>query len=371
MVVSRWRRLTLGALLLGLGTVGAGSVSRGEDPPRLEGPATSASVPEPPRPEAPEADALKSAGPVHEALQAAETRADSRRFPKAPPAPAGERPSDERPDIRAIWVPGYWAWDPARDDFAWVAGTWSIPPRDTIWVGGRWMRDADGWYRVPGFWSRRRADLRQTALVEQQVDWRKNGPPIDHPEDDPGAAPTPDSFLVPGHYAPDSGRLVWAPSFWARSRPGWDWIPARWVRRTDGWNFRKGHWARDVEEASRQVNQPANSDLPPAIVDSEPADTATEDDRRTTLPRNESARDLIGEDEAALRNATPGSGTRPVGPPVVVSPYRVGGPPMVYGVYGMPYRMIRPPGSIYGPTGVMVPAAVPPFVQRILDNVLP
>ena len=39
---------------------------------------------------------------------------------------------------------------------------------------------------------------------------------------------------------------------------------------------------------------------------------------------------------------------------------------------GMPYYVIRPPGSYpYGPGGVIVPGAVPPFVRRILDQVLP
>ena len=39
---------------------------------------------------------------------------------------------------------------------------------------------------------------------------------------------------------------------------------------------------------------------------------------------------------------------------------------------GMPYYVIRPPGSYpYGPGGVVVPGAVPPFVRRILDRVLP
>ena len=39
---------------------------------------------------------------------------------------------------------------------------------------------------------------------------------------------------------------------------------------------------------------------------------------------------------------------------------------------GMPYFVIRPPGSFpYGPAGVVVPGVVPRFVRRILDDVLP
>ena len=38
---------------------------------------------------------------------------------------------------------------------------------------------------------------------------------------------------------------------------------------------------------------------------------------------------------------------------------------------GMPYYVLRPPGYPYGPNGVVVPGAVPPFVRRMLDRVLP
>ena len=52
----------------------------------------------------------------------------------------------------------------------------------------------------------------------------------------------------------------------------------------------------------------------------------------------------------------------PDDPPVVIVGPRI----------GMPYYVIRPPGSYpYGPGGVVVPGAVPPFVRRLLDRVLP
>jgi hypothetical protein len=39
---------------------------------------------------------------------------------------------------------------------------------------------------------------------------------------------------------------------------------------------------------------------------------------------------------------------------------------------GPPYYVIRPPGAYpYGPSGVVVPGTVPPFVRRMLDRVLP
>ena len=109
---------------------------------------------------------------------------DRAHAPKQPPAPIAERPSGMRPQPRAEWVPGYWDWDPARAEFVWMGGIWQVPPPGTIWVGSRWMRDGDGWYRRPGFWSRRReaAVAAATTFADgHQPAWRTTGPPADHP----------------------------------------------------------------------------------------------------------------------------------------------------------------------------------------------
>ena len=115
------------------------------------------------------------------------------------------------------------------------------------------------------------------------ADWRTTGPPATQPADDPGQAPDPDAFYVPGHYAPEGDRVVWKAGFWARSQPGWDWLPARWVRRPSGWDYREGSWVRDTDAAGPAPPSPARHTvarpaadgprLPPAIVESEPAAT--------------------------------------------------------------------------------------------------
>ena len=58
--------------------------------------------------------------------------------------------------------------------------------------------------------------------------------PSNHPDDTPAAAPGPDYFFVPGHYAPVGDQLQWKRGFWARAQAGWDWNPARWVRAPAG-----------------------------------------------------------------------------------------------------------------------------------------
>jgi hypothetical protein len=180
-------------------------------------------------------------------------------------------------------------------------------------------------------------------LVETQVvvsnspEWRKNGPPAEQPDDLPGAAPGPDYFYIPGHYRPEGDRLAWRGGFWARSQPGWDWIPARWVRRADGWQFREGNWVRDPDTALVNRDRSRRPTAPPP-----PADQPDErDDLRIVDPDA----DVVPDRDA----------------PVIVEGRTV-----------MPYYVIRPPGSYpYGPGGVIVPGAVPPFVRRLLDRVLP
>ena len=171
-------------------------------------------------------------GPRHESAE--ESPAAPVRVGKAPPAPIAERPTTDRPAPDAVWIEGYWSWLPARGDYAWVAGTWRVPPPGRFWVNGSWRRDDAGWLRTPGFWSARQVD---------RTDWHAQGPPSDAPAEEVGPAPGPDSFLVAGHFAPDGDGVAWKPGFWTKSQPGWEWTPALWVRLGDGWAYREGRWS--------------------------------------------------------------------------------------------------------------------------------
>jgi WXXGXW repeat (2 copies) len=263
--------------------------------------------------------------------------------PQQPPAPVAERPARRRPSPRALWVPGYWDWDADRGEFVWIGGDWQVPPTGMIWVGGRWARDQRGWYRVAGFWRPRRG-VRPDAASPSPPAWRKTGPPADHPPDTIAPAPGPDYFFVAGHYEPDGDRLTWKPGFWARTQPGWDWLPARWTRRSSGWEFRAGDWVRE----------PGPTDL------------------KVAVNRRPAADPEFDRDEPPQRQVMPDDPDVPVlADPLnrfSQGPHRV----IVVPEAGMPYYVIRPPGSFpYGPGGVVVPGVVPRFVRRILDDVLP
>ena len=120
-----------------------------------------------------------------------------------------------------------------------MTGTWRVPPPGRFWVNGYWKRDDQGWYRVPGFWSERKTD---------RLDYRKNGPPQDRPDDEPGEPPAADCFYIPGQYYPDGDGVVWKKGFWTKVQPGWSWVPAQWVRQPDGWVFQDGYWDRTLED---------------------------------------------------------------------------------------------------------------------------
>ena len=178
-------------------------------------------------------------GPLHEAFLSPRKDRKPIFVQKTPPAPINERPAVDPPSANAQWIEGYWEWDPGRKDYVWVTGTWRVPPPGRFWVNGYWKRDQQGWVRVPGFWTDRQTD---------RLDYRKNGPPQDRPDDEPGEPPSADCFFVPGQYYPDGDGVVWKKGFWAKVQPGWAWVPSQWNRQPEGWVFQDGYWDRTLED---------------------------------------------------------------------------------------------------------------------------
>lgn len=386
------------------------------DPPALEGPVSGSDLlPDGPPPTPSRPAGVVRSNLLHEAFRDPKEGQELVRTPKGPPAPIAERPTGDRPSPDAVWVEGYWAWDPSQKDFTWVAGAWRVPPRDRIWVSGRWVRDEGGWTRVPGFWSQRRIARRVAQTVPAPDDptastpsstpaptpgvappvsseartaggsapaWKQTGPPTTAPADVPGQAPGPDAFYVSGHYVPRGNQVVWLPGYWAKARPGMDWVPARWVRRADGWDFRPGYWAPDTARTANDATAP-----PPTTVESQPrevqgsgtASAAGAGPNAAPLP-GPGPRDPIAEAESATRPPTvvetPSSVTVAPGntivttPGVVVRSYPmvrppvVGVPPYPYG-YGYGYDYGYGP-RYYDPLGV-----IPPRIRGLIDRFVP
>lgn len=60
------------------------------------------------------------------------------------------------PGTGYLWTPGYWAWNTGADEYVWVAGRWSLPPRvGYLWTPAWWDFDG-GYYRFNnGYWGER------------------------------------------------------------------------------------------------------------------------------------------------------------------------------------------------------------------------
>jgi hypothetical protein len=281
--------------------------------------------------------------PPHEALQASGARCDPGRIAKAPPATIAERPGAHRPGPDARWIDGYWDWDASREDFAWVTGTWLVPPSGEFWVDGYWRRDAKGWYRVPGFWSGGGQVQKVMRVQEVALSGPTAGPSSTRPEEPIGNAPGPDYFYIPGEYIPGWGGVAWRPGFWAPSHPGWEWIPARWERRADTWVFREGFWNRVPGAPNPRpgggpsaggavlASTPAGLGPPPARLISSPGaptDAATARGEKTDAKAADASRSGQGTGKPTQDGASPKPGETKPGP----QPERPQQPP--YAWYG-------------------------------------
>ncbi len=114
--------------------------------------------------------------------------------------------------------------------------------------------------------ARRSGLVSRPGLLEpcktDRIDYRKNGPPQDRPDEEPGQPPSADCFYIPGQFHPDGDGVVWKKGYWAKVQQGWSWVPAQWVRQPDGWVFQEGFWDRTLEDrgtlfAPAEVNKSA------------------------------------------------------------------------------------------------------------------
>ncbi len=68
-----------------------------------------------------------------------------------PPAPLKEV-IPPRPSPLAVWISGYWMFDPVLMEWVWVPGYWELTPIGSVWVPGYWTF-RDGFYVwISGHW---------------------------------------------------------------------------------------------------------------------------------------------------------------------------------------------------------------------------
>ena len=194
-----------------------------------------AASPPPPEPGFTEGVETLTRGPVHEAFAApsAKDPEPTEIVAKKPPEPIDELAPDMKPE-GAIWVPGYWEWDVATEDFIWISGLWRVPPPGMRWVPPYWTEVDGGWQRVSGFWmSAEVAELEYREPPPESLDVGPSTP-----------APGENYFYVPGTWNYYDTGYRWRTGYWSPYHNDWCWEPARWIWTPAGCIYRGGYWDR-------------------------------------------------------------------------------------------------------------------------------
>ncbi|MEM9410396.1 MAG: hypothetical protein AAGA30_04745 [Planctomycetota bacterium] len=179
-------------------------------------------------------------GPLHEAF--AEThQADPQPNPivdATPPEAINEVPPEFKPEGSNVqWIPGYWAWDNAQDDFIWISGIWRDVPSNRRWVPGYWEPVESGHRWVAGLWA---------GLEQQDLNYLPTPPPsID--QGPSVASPSADYFYCPGNWEYRNNRYVWRTGHWQPRVANWIWIPAKYIWTPRGCIYRPGYWDREFD----------------------------------------------------------------------------------------------------------------------------
>ncbi len=172
-------------------------------------------------------------GPVHEAF-AAPAASDPKPtpiVPNKPPADIDEVQPDFRPE-GAIWINGYWEFDPEVKDFIWISGLWRVPPPAMRWVPPYWTEVEGGWQRVPGFWiSTAAGELEYRPVPPNSLEVGPSSP-----------APADNYFYIPGAWNYYDTGYRWRSGYWSPYREDFVWCPARWVWTPAGCIYQAGYW---------------------------------------------------------------------------------------------------------------------------------
>lgn len=194
-----------------------------------------------------------SRGPLHEAFAEPVLDRPVPTFivPKEPPAAIDEIPPAEQLDERAVWIPGYWAWDDERQDFLWVSGIYRVPPPGRQWIPGYWRAAEGGSQWVPGYWSTAETD--EVAYLPEPPASLDTGPTT--------PAPAADYLWNPGTWLWSGSRYQWQAGTWMAARPGWIWVPSYYVWTPGGYVASGGYWdfvlgQRGVVYAPAYFSQP-------------------------------------------------------------------------------------------------------------------
>jgi hypothetical protein len=178
---------------------------------------------------------IQARGPVHEAFAQpiGEQPEPGPVAPQQPPPPVPEQPPAERPSGDNVeWLPGYWSWDGAQNQFVWVSGTWRQAPPGRRFVPGYWNFDGDNWRWVNGFWAP--AGQQDLSYYPQPPAPRENGPLLPAFNDN--------SVFSPGYWSWQQGQWIWVPGQYIPALPQMVWVPGHYAWTPCGFVWVSGYW---------------------------------------------------------------------------------------------------------------------------------
>jgi hypothetical protein len=182
---------------------------------------------------------VQTRGPLHEAIAQPFEDKPGTVIPKGPPPPINEEPPQQKLDSESSqWVPGYWAWDPERQDFTWVSGVYRAPPQGRAFVPGYWSHTTDGWRWVPGYW----ADARQQEKTYTPE------PPAPLNVEPTTAAPDDQSLYIPGSWNYRDRTFAWRPGYWSAAQTGRVWVGPHYNWTPAGYVYVDGYWDYPLQD---------------------------------------------------------------------------------------------------------------------------
>jgi hypothetical protein len=197
---------------------------------------------------------VQSRGAVHEAFaQPGDMKLEAGAvIPLQPPAPLREAPPEMRPDNDSMqWIPGYWSWDPDRQNFTWISGVYRESPPGRRFVPGHWIGEGGSYRWVSGFWQAE--NVQEIAYVPE--------PPAPLELKPTTAQPDPNTVFVPGYWIYAGGRYNWRAGYWSPYRVGRIWVAPRYVWTPSGYLFVDGYWDYPLENRG-MIFAPVNFNQP-------------------------------------------------------------------------------------------------------------